>query len=110
MSNAKEFEQARLSPALRHSGKAVSNTRFLKQDRRMSLQHRSLLCGAQQGQPRLVVLCQGWRAGCAPSPAAHEPLPLAWLEILACLDSFNFSPTFDEIPIWDVASVSHRLL
>lgn len=30
MSNAKEFEQVRLSPAFRHSGKTVSNTRLSK--------------------------------------------------------------------------------
>lgn len=92
MSNAKEFEQARLSPAFRHSGKTVPNTRLSK----AAMGAEGCPCSRDPCSVEHSKGSPGWcccvRAGCAPSPAAHEPLPLLWLEILASLDSLDFFP------------------
>lgn len=114
MSNAKEFEPARLSPTLnpRHSGKTVSNTRLSKAA--MGAEGcpytRDLLWSRAKESP-------GWwccvKAGGLDVLPAQQPTSLfPWLgwKFLPLLTHSIFSPTFDEIPIWNVASVSHRLL
>jgi len=59
-------------------------------------------------------LCRVEPDGLDVLPAQQPTCLLAWLGwkplSLLTVYSFTFSTTFDEIPIWDVAFVSHRLL